>query len=125
MVLNQKITPAGKVIKGKRSWFFSDDRVLCLGSGIACDVTEHPTQTTLCQKSLRNTEPRELLPTSVDGADVVAFPAERTLEPAKPHWFSMSNRPVTTCPPDRRSGSRGSISRAAMSTTGRTPKETS
>lgn len=87
MVLNQKITPAGKVIKGKRSWFFSDDRVLCLGSGIACDVTEHPTQTTLCQKSLRNTEPRELLPTSVDGADVVAFPAERTLEPAKPHWF--------------------------------------
>ena len=87
MGMNQKITPDGKVIKGKRSWFFSDDRVLCLGSGVACDVAEHPTQTTLYQKSLRNTEPYEIRPTSVDGADVTAFPAERTLEQAKPHWF--------------------------------------
>lgn len=88
MMMNQKITPDGKVIKGKRSWFFSDDRILCLSSGISCDVTQHPTQTTLCQKSLRNTEPPEIRPTSVDGIDLKAFPEERTLDQSKLHWFS-------------------------------------
>lgn len=87
MVLNQTITPDGKVIKGRKSWFFNDDRILCLGSGISCDETRHPTQTTLCQKSLRNTEPPEIRPTSVDGGDLKAFPEERTLDGSKPHWF--------------------------------------
>src|SRR5262249_53821979 len=86
-VMNQTLTPDGKVIKGKRSWFFIDDRVLCLGSGISCDVAQHPTQTTLCQKSLRNTESPDIRPTSVDGADLKNFPEERTLDQARPHWF--------------------------------------
>src|SRR5207248_762932 len=60
MVMNQTITPDGKVIQGKKSWFFSDDRILCLGSGISCDVSAYPTQTTLCQQSLRNTDPKEV-----------------------------------------------------------------
>lgn len=87
MAMNQTITPDGKVIKGKKSWFFSDDRILCLGSGITCDVTAHPTQTTLCQKSLRNTDAKEIRSTLVDGTDLKAFPEERTLDQAKPHWF--------------------------------------
>src|SRR5207237_9222241 len=80
MVMNQRITPDGKVIKGKRSWFFSDDRILCLGSGISCDVISYPTQTTLCQQSLRNTDPKEIRSTLVDGAESVAFPEERALD---------------------------------------------
>ena len=87
MVLNQAIMPEGKTLKGRKSWFFSDDRILCLGSGISCDEARYPTQTTLCQKSLRNNEQREIRPTSVDGADLTAFPEERTLDQAKPHWF--------------------------------------
>jgi len=87
MVMNQTISPDGKAIKGRKSWFFSDDRILCLGSGISCDETRYPTQTILCQKSLRNTESPEIGPTSVDGADLKAFPEERTLDQTKPHWF--------------------------------------
>ena len=87
MVLNQPLTPDGKGIRGKRSWFFIDDRILCVGSGISCDVARHPTQTTLCQQSLRNAGPGEIRVTSVDGAEFNAFPAERTLDPTQPHWF--------------------------------------
>jgi hypothetical protein len=81
------IMPEGKTIRGKKSWFFSDNRILCLGSGISCDEARHPTQTTLCQKSLRNNEQREIRPTPVDGADLTAFPDQRTLDQARAHWF--------------------------------------
>ena len=87
MVVNQTITPDDKVIKGKKSWFFSDDRILCLGSGISCDVAGHPTQTTLCQKSLRNTNPAEIRSTLMDGVELKTFPEERALDQTKPHWF--------------------------------------
>jgi chondroitin-sulfate-ABC endolyase/exolyase len=89
MVMNQQVTPGGRSIRGRKSWFFSDQRVLCLGSGISCDDARFPTQTTLCQKSLRNAEMPEIRPTTVDGTDLVSktFPDERMLDSAQPHWF--------------------------------------
>ena len=69
MVQNQGLAPEGKTVQAKKSWFFSDDRILCLGSGISCNEARYPTQTTLCQKSLRNNEQGEIRPTSVDGAN--------------------------------------------------------
>ena len=87
MVVHQAIMPEGKTIQEKKSWFFSDNRILGLGSGISCDEARHPTQTTLCQKSLRNNPEREIRPTRMDGADLAAFPQERTLDPARAHWF--------------------------------------
>lgn len=87
MVLKQTIMPENSTVKGKKSWFFIDERVLCLGSGISCDETRYPTQTTLCQKALRTNNLCEIRPTHVDGTDLTAFPDERTLDAAKPHWF--------------------------------------
>ena len=87
MVLNQAIMPDNKTVKGKKSWFFSDDRILCLGSDISCDEARHPTHTTLCQKALRANEQREIRPTPLDGTSLTAFPEERTLDQARPHWF--------------------------------------
>ena len=86
MVLNQPM-PGEKTLTGRKSWFFSDDQVLCLGSDIACDEMQHPTQTTLCQKALRTDKGDELLPTLVDGASLTAFPEERVLDEGSPHWF--------------------------------------
>ena len=86
MVVNQPM-PGKKTLKGRKSWFFSDRRILCLGSDISCDEAEYPTQTTLCQKCLPSNDKAEFLPTHLDGADLTAFPAERTLDAARSHWF--------------------------------------
>ncbi len=86
MVLNQPM-PVGKTLRGRKSWFFSDDQVLCLGSDIHCDEAQYSTQTTLCQKALHAGEEGGFLPTLVDGEDFTAVPGERTLERANSHWF--------------------------------------
>jgi chondroitin-sulfate-ABC endolyase/exolyase len=86
MIVNQAM-PGGKTLKGRKSWFFNDERILCLGSDISCDEAEYPTQTTLCQKCLAKDKKAELAPTCLDGADLTAFPEERALDEAKPHWF--------------------------------------
>ena len=86
MVVNQPM-PDKKTLTGRKSWFFSDERILCLGSDISCDEAEYPTQTTLCQKRLPRSEKGELIPTWLDGPEFTAFPEERTLDEAKPHWF--------------------------------------
>ncbi len=86
MILNQPM-PDKKTLTGRKSWFFNDDQILCLGSDISCDEAEYPTQTTLCQKSLPKNEEDEFVPTPLDGADFTAFPEERVLDAAKPHWF--------------------------------------
>ena len=104
--------PGEKTLKGRKSWFFSDERILCLGSDISCDEAEYPTQTTLCQKRLRKNEQREFLPTSLDGADFTAFPEERTLDEAKPHWFLDVQQTGYYLPAGRRSPWRASIRRA-------------
>ncbi len=86
MILNQPM-PGKKTLTGRKSWFFNDDQILCLGSDISCDEAEYPTQTTLCQKGLSKNEEGEFIPTALDGADFTAFPEERALDEAKPHWF--------------------------------------
>ncbi len=133
MVMNQTITPDGKVIQGKKSWFFSDDRILCLGSGITCDVTGYPTQTTLCQQSLRNPPLRPPLQKGGtqggrSGRPGLMAPSWRP-SPKSGRWttpnltgFSMFSRPATTCPRDRRLGSHASIKGVGTSMTGRTRK---
>ncbi|MBI3945459.1 MAG: hypothetical protein HY321_06045 [Armatimonadetes bacterium] len=86
MAVNQPM-PGEKTLKGRKSWFFSDDRILCLGSDISCDEAEYPTHTTLCQKRLPGSEQGAFVPTILDGAELTAFPEERTLNAADPHWF--------------------------------------
>jgi chondroitin-sulfate-ABC endolyase/exolyase len=86
MIVNQAV-PGQKTLKGRKSWFFSDERILCLGSDISCDEADCSTQTTLCQKRLPKNEKAEFLSTCLDGADLTAFPEERSLDEAKPHWF--------------------------------------
>lgn len=86
MIVNQPM-PGGKTLKGRKSWFFIDERILCLGSDISCDEAVYPTQTTLCQRGLLQNKQAEFLPTRLDGADFTAFPEERSLDEAKPHWF--------------------------------------
>jgi len=86
MIVNQGM-PGKKTLKGRKSWFFSDERILCLGSNISCDEAEYPTQTTLCQKCLPKNGKGELIPTCLDGADLTGFPEERPLDEARPHWF--------------------------------------
>ncbi len=87
MILNQTVTPGGASIQGRRSWFFNDERILCLGSDISCGVEAHPTQTTLCQQSLRAPDAGARPSTPVDGGEFAAFPDERTFDRDKPHWF--------------------------------------
>jgi len=86
MTLNQPM-PDSKTLKGRKSWFLSDERILCLGSDISCDDPEYPTQTTLCQKRLPRNETGELLSTSLDGSEFIGFPEERSLEQTRSHWF--------------------------------------
>ena len=85
IIVNQPM-PGGKTLKGRKSWFFNDERILCLGSDISCDETEYPTQTTLCQRCLTKKD-GGFPPTCLDGEDFAAFPQERALDEAKPHWF--------------------------------------
>jgi len=86
MLLNQPM-PDKKTLAGRKSWFFTDEQVLCLGSDISCDEADYPTQTTLCQKSLFKNEQGEFIPITLDGADFTAFPEQRNLDETKPHWF--------------------------------------
>jgi chondroitin-sulfate-ABC endolyase/exolyase len=87
MVMNQSIAPEHRTLKGKKTWFFSDDRILCLGSDISCDEAQYPTQTTLCQKAIQADAQGKMRPTTVDGVSLTDFPDEKALDQAKPHWF--------------------------------------
>jgi chondroitin-sulfate-ABC endolyase/exolyase len=87
MVVNQTVTPEGKSLQGRRSWFFNEDRILCMASGITSDLKEYPTQTTLCQQSLQNILSKDLHPTWLDGAEIRSFPEDRTLSASSAHWF--------------------------------------
>ncbi|MEN6301231.1 MAG: chondroitinase family polysaccharide lyase [Armatimonadia bacterium] len=86
MAVNQAM-PGKKTLAGRKSWFFSDNRIICLGSDISCSEAEYPTQTTLCQKSLPKDEKGAFAPTVLDGADFSALPEDRNLDQARPHWF--------------------------------------
>ncbi len=86
MILNQPLLD-NKTLTGRKSWFFNDEQILCLGSDISCDEAEYPVQTTLCQKRLPKSEQGEFIPTRLDGAEFTSFPEQRTLDEANPHWF--------------------------------------
>jgi chondroitin-sulfate-ABC endolyase/exolyase len=86
MAVNQAL-PGKKTLRGRKSWFFSDERILCLGSDISCDEAEYATQTTLCQKRLPKNGEGVFAATLLDGADFASFPEERTLDDSQPHWF--------------------------------------
>ncbi|MSS73895.1 MAG: hypothetical protein EXS64_20780 [Candidatus Latescibacteria bacterium] len=86
MVLNQPL-PDGKTLAGRKSWFFFDEQVLCLGSDITSDEGAVPTQTTLCQRALAGRGHGAFVPTVLDGADFADCPGERALEETGPHWF--------------------------------------
>lgn len=111
MILNQNIMSAQYPLTGRKSWFFDENRIVCLGSDLSCGIAEYPTQTTLCQKSLpvegesasapTFRDPKEITavlaalgldpsiphPTLVDGMQVRDFPETRELDPGSPHWF--------------------------------------
>ena len=86
MVVNQPM-PGGKTLTGRKSWFFNDDQIICLGSNIACDETNYRTQTTLCQKALRLIEGGGHPATRIDGEDCASFPLEHKLDEKNSHWF--------------------------------------
>lgn len=86
MILNQTIRP-DTTLTGRKSWFFNDNQIICLGSDISCDEAQYPTQTTVCQKWLFADEQEQLPPTLIDGAQFTAFSEERTLDQTTPHWF--------------------------------------
>ncbi|MFP3904715.1 MAG: polysaccharide lyase family 8 super-sandwich domain-containing protein, partial [Armatimonadota bacterium] len=86
MILNQPM-PGDRTLTGRKSWFFNDDEILCLGSDISCDEPDYATQTTLCQKALRADDDGNYPVTPLDGEKISDFPDERVLEAASPHWF--------------------------------------
>jgi len=87
MILNEKIQPGDKILRGKKSWFFMEDKVLCLGSGITCDITAYPTETILCQKALRANSQEAIPPTMVDGNSLSTFEITQPYSSAQSHWF--------------------------------------
>lgn len=86
MVVNQPIPPDHALI-GRKSWFFSDDHIICLGSNISCDEAQYPTLTTLCQRGLRADVEGDFPPTRVDGSEITTFPHDQEMDQANPHWF--------------------------------------
>ncbi len=87
MIVNETIMPEKHALRGRKSWFFNDDQIVCLGSDIACAETEYPTHTTLCQKALTPDGPGKFLPTLLDGTRFSAFPWAQALDKSEPHWF--------------------------------------
>lgn len=86
MILHQPL-PGGKRLTGRKSWLFSGERILCLGSDISCEEAQYPTYTTLCQKGLRKDAQGRYPPTILDGAPLTGFPEERVLEEGRAHWL--------------------------------------
>ncbi len=86
MILNHSIRPATS-LAARKSWFFTGNQVICLGSDIVCDEPEYPTQTTLCQRGLAAGDDGAPVATLLDGAEFAGFPEERVLDQSEAHWF--------------------------------------
>ncbi len=69
--------------RGKKSYFFFDERIVALGSGIRNDDTEHPTHTNLFQKHL----PERDMPIVVNEHTVADFPLEHGLSRQNANWL--------------------------------------
>ena len=69
--------------RAKKSYFFFDDRIICLGSNIENSDATHPTQTTLFQKAL----PSRSTPIIVNGMALSDFPHEACLMDFRANWI--------------------------------------
>ncbi len=85
MILNLPIK--AHTLKGRKSWFVEDDRIVCLGSDLSYDDARYPVQTTFCQEALTTNAPGAFSPTMINGIDVGGFPKEQNLDPNSSHWF--------------------------------------
>lgn len=70
--------------RGRKTYFFFDDRILCLGSDIANSNSVHPTHTNLFQKHLPN--PAEGT-TWINGEAVAGLDGERRLPEGEAGWI--------------------------------------
>lgn len=70
-----------KFFSANKSYFFFDDRIVCIGSGITLPDSEYPVRTTLFQKNLTSTG----MPIRVDARQVSEFPWKADLPPAGAH----------------------------------------
>jgi len=66
----------GHAFKARKSYFFFDNRIVCLGSGIRNDDSPHPVQTNLFQKVLVKAD----TPIHVNGKPWTDLPSERRLD---------------------------------------------
>ena len=86
-VKDSAIDPA---FRARKSWFFFDDCMVCLGSGITCEDTRYPINTTLFQNTLNLPGKQQRF--ALDGAAISAFPLESALDkPVESHWLMDSS----------------------------------
>ncbi len=69
-------------LRATKSYVFFDDRIICLGSGIACEA-EHPVITNLFQRHLLTADTA----VTVDGEKITGLDVERDLSADEAHWL--------------------------------------
>lgn len=67
----------------KKSFFFIDDMIVCMGSNIVNSKDKNPVQTNLFQRHLKS----KSVPIIVDGKKINAFPEEKKLSSSQAHWL--------------------------------------
>ena len=67
----------------KKSFFFIDDMIVCMGSNIVNSKDNNPVQTNLFQRHLKS----QSTPIIVDGKKISAFPEDKKLSSSKAHWL--------------------------------------
>lgn len=67
----------------KKSFFFIDDMIICMGSDIKDAENKHPVQTNIFQRFL----PSQETPIIIDGDKITAFPVNKKLSSSKAHWL--------------------------------------
>jgi chondroitin-sulfate-ABC endolyase/exolyase len=72
----------------KKSLFFIDDTIVCLGSNITNSKIQAPVQTNLFQRKLDTAK----TPIIIDGSEITAFPDQKKLTANKPHWIIDTNK---------------------------------
>ncbi|MGC9319085.1 MAG: polysaccharide lyase family 8 super-sandwich domain-containing protein, partial [Armatimonadota bacterium] len=70
-------------LRAKKTYFFIDDRIICLGAGITADDPDHPVQTNLFQRHL----PQPELSVTVNGETLLGLGVERSLPADRAGWL--------------------------------------
>ena len=71
----------GEMLEADKSYFFFDNRIVCLGAGIKAKNVRHNVHTTLFQNNLKKTD----VPIFVDGKSITQFPCKSVLTSNKAH----------------------------------------